>query len=312
MVNIRLHAVLLLNLFMVTGSCLAQLPGQVNYNYALTSINPSFAGSNGAYRGQQIAGTIRYNTNMTTHWYSSGFDKYVKETNSGLFVNMRVFHDEVRAFNLLFMHQSTNLSAGYAQYLSMFGRELKIVPSIGWDLSLYQEYQGDGGNKPPADRLLQLYSQTRFFTFTTRGGLLVNYKHLYLGGSVNNVLLKEQFKGQRYQEFSINLHASYNQRLGTKTLIRLASQLITVGHDEFLQGEMMFVFGGTIIMGGGLSHDEPFLNLGYRSNQVSLQISHAPNRYIPLRFYNNSWEIMMSFSLDHEPSPEKVRDFEKW
>lgn len=295
--------------------CFAQDPFFINSNQSLVYLSPSFSGSNGfirnqfSYRNQwpQLSG--QYVT------YLNSFDIYFKKLKGGL--SASYLHDD-QANGLL---TTDEYNIAYAHYFSFLEGKLKIVPSLQGGLfikTLNLSKLTFGSLIDPRRGYTTPWSGEKYSTqkinFNCSSGLLINYKHLYVGASVFNInqpdvgLLRSSKLPCR-----ISLHASYNLPLSEKTLLHFFVRFQKQQNFYYHQANVSCVLFRHLILGAGYKvSDSPYALIGYKHDIFSLQFDYE-------KYYSSlsngsltAYEISASFNLRQKELRKTLVDFERW
>lgn len=206
----KIVAVLFFTLYFVC-SVKSQDAVFLNSNQSLTTLNPSFAGSNGGIRYQSAFRKQWPNLSGTYVTFQNNFDAYIKPIRGGVFVG---YMRDDQANGILI---TDKFDIGYAQYLSFYEGNLKIIPSFQ---ASYMQLNIDKskltfGDMIDARRGFVWYSNQEIVTYKTAidlsSGLLVNYKHFYIGGSYFHITQPDVGLADTYRLPSrLCLFTSYN------------------------------------------------------------------------------------------------------
>ena len=166
----------------------AQDPIFTNTNQSLIHLNPSFAGSNGFLRYQSNTRSQWYNLSGSYLTYYNSVDVYIKPTNGGMALTYT--RDDQAKGTLI----TDRLDLTYAQHFNLFEKKLKIIPSL--QISCFQKALDNSklnfGDQIDPRRGFA-WSQTpstsvvKKINMDLSAGLIINYKHFYIGTSVFHI-----------------------------------------------------------------------------------------------------------------------------
>lgn len=292
----------------------AQDPVFSNSNQSLVTLNPSFAGTNGGIRYQSAFRNQWYNLSDTYLTFQNNFDAYIKPIRGGLSIG---YMRDNQARGILI---TDKIDIGYAQYLSFYKGNLKIIPSfqlsylhLSIDKSkLYFGYMIDPRRGYTWYNNQEIPSQKS--SIILNSGLLINYKHLYLGASIFNINQPDVgFTGKSNLPYRLSLHTSYNLIINDKHIIQPTVRLENQGNFTLLQLSLNNVFFNHFIIGAGFQNANAILiNFGYRHNYFSISAGYD-FVYSRLRYNTaGSYEVMASFNLRNKDNRKLLTDFEKW
>lgn len=281
--------------------CLAQDPAFTNANQSLIYLNPSFSGSNGFIRNQfsfrnqwpQLSG------NYVT--YLNSFDVYFKKLQGGL--SATFLHDDQANGTL-----TTDVyNLAYAQHFLLLDGKLKIIPSIqvGYSIKTSDITKINFGFNPQPTYI------PKSEIFNLSSGLLINYKHLYVGGSVFNMNQPDEgLFGSSKLPYRLSLHASYNLALSEKTLLHFFFRFQKQQNFYYHQATISCVLFRHLILGSGYKTSySPYAFVGYRHNLFTIQFDFE--NYIK-NFSATAYELSASFNLRQKELRKTLVDFERW
>lgn len=282
----------------------------VNPNASLLYTNPSFAGSNGSWRNQTLYQSqmpMNIHTDIT---YYNGLDVYAKRLHGGIAIS-GIMNDR---YNGMLRNSSLNLI--YAPVFNCKESGLKIIPSI--QISAFQKQmdverltfgntyilQNPSGNPPAAKKN----------NFDGSAALLINYKHLYIGGTVYHINEPDQgLLGTEKLPRRYTFNASYTIPLNQKTLIQFSTLASAQNKYNTIQFAANAVFLKYITTGVGYTFDEAtFFNLGYRNNYFTVTGGYAIYYTKLSANPQNVLQLALGLSLHRKQSGEAPASFERW
>ena len=306
-------------LFILLFACLlsfSQDPQFLNTNQSLINLNPSFAGSNGGIRNQ-----LSYNLQQPSEKsasnlgkrvsYLNSADAYLKPLGGGLSVSV------------LFDNQSGGLikvnsyALGYAQYLSVSGGNLKIIPSVQFGYAFRHaapnpENYIDRGTGVVTTVIPE---ETQKNYVDLNSGIVVTYKtKLYFGVSFHHI---NQPDIGAYEEDKMprlfNMYLSYNWFISEQTHLQFFYRYQEQHKYSTNQLGMNIIFFNHAIAGLGFSPGENIMmNFGYRHNYFNVVLVYGLMNNDVLPGTYNSWEMHASFNLRNKEQRKVLTSFESW
>jgi type IX secretion system PorP/SprF family membrane protein len=295
---------------LMIGVSRAQDQSLLNANQSLLQTNPSFAGSNGSIRDQFVYRSLWPSMAGANRTYYNGFDAYVKKLHGGVALSGKMTDVGMGLF------QYSDLNVIYAPTFECKESGIKVIPSI--QLSYLQnavDYSrlsfGPGSILWNASGEIP---RSKREAFDAGAGLLVNYKNLYVGGSVFHVNQPDiGLFGPGKLPSRLNLNTSYTIPLNEKTLINFSAVYSRQQKYNELQFAVNALFFKYLVAGLGVqTTDAVFANLGYRNNFMSVTLGYdiEYDRLSPYR--SGSWQIAAAFSLRKKEKGQLPSSFEKW
>jgi type IX secretion system PorP/SprF family membrane protein len=285
----------------------AQDPIFTNTQQSLIHLNPSFAGSNGGLRYQAIYRNQWYNLGSPYMTFYNSVDAYIKPMRGG--IGLSYLHDD-QANGVL---KTDRIDLSYAQHLSFCNQKLKIIPSM--QFSVFQKTVDNsklnfGSSWIPQWGYGTLYSIKRNIDFSA--GLIVNYNHFYIGGSVFHITQpQEGFIGVSKLPARLSLFTSYNFFIGDKVLLNAMYRYEQQNHFSQHSFSINALLFKHVIVEGGIAPHAAHATLGFRHNYFTVSGSYI---FAVNTFSNTvgSYEVMASFNLRNKDDRKSVKDFERW
>jgi type IX secretion system PorP/SprF family membrane protein len=289
-----------------------------NPNQSLLYLNPSFAGSNGLVRGQfQYTSQLPPNISLFRVLYG-GADVFVRPIKAGIGLS---YVNDNYGNGILKTHLA---SLSYAQHFSLAGGRLKIIPSLQvsmiWKkLDASRLTFGDPidpriGNQWTINEALP---STAKFNLDLSSGLLVNYKHFYLGTAVFHLNQPNVgLLGDVALPYRLLVHSSYNFKLGENSLLNVMARYNHQNGKHYFQANANALLFKYLMIGGGCafaSHLQKFinLNLGARTNFGNLGLAY--NTRLPSdNLQVGYWEIHAGITIRDAEQRKAITDFERW
>jgi hypothetical protein len=270
----------------------------LNSNQSLINLNPSFAGSNGLFRNQNSIRTPF--PKNPSKWIAAGstFDMYLPGIKGALAISLS---DNVWYGHLI---SQELLTISYAQYLSFYKSNLKVIPS----LQVIQDNRRissdwiDNKNTPTPKRQI-LFG----------GGLLVNYKNkLYIG-----TYFREQWNSSNYSLGpAIVTHATYTAKLNESMLFQVSGRISSQPTFSYCQIGINSIFQKRIVAGVQyISYiKSPVFNLGYRGDLFSVVAGYDFAVSKLAGNYNGYAELHFSYNLRQKGNrhPSTMLSFENF
>jgi type IX secretion system membrane protein PorP/SprF len=269
----------------------------INPALSLVNTNPSFAGSNGLIRAQSVynmnpnwSDFRRYYDYGTTH----AVDAFVKPLNAGMALS-------VSGDGYAGLYKYNRAAFTYAQYFSFRDKQLKIIPSLQLSYS----------EKSLNHSWFDVYPHR---AAALDAGLMVNYKKLYVGLKLANIIRSDKKYDTPYRTLTmIDLNASYNFMFSEKHLLNvyLKTNSQTSGSDLLLGATAVFskhvIAGlGTCVYDWGYNLNS---SLGYRHDLFSVVFSYS--RYLTYGT-NAGFQLAASFNLRNKEQRHQLTNMESW
>lgn len=309
---------LLPGLLLLSACMFAQDPLQTNTAASLTNLNPSFTGSNGLFRFQTNSRFQWINLSGSYKTYFAGFDTYVKSMMGGIGLNYT--RDDQSNGTLV----TDRIDLNYAQHIGLFNNKVKLIPSF--QVSVFQktlDYSKMSFGEFEAIRRGWVYSFApnyegivvkRNLDFSS--GLIVNYKHLYVGTTMYHITQPDQgLLGPSKLPFRSSSFISYNLPLGDKFLLnglyRFEKQSSFAYHQLNINA---LLFRYATVGVGVRSHNIMSTSVGFRYHYFTIagvyEFGIPKNATGPNT--NPSYEISASFNLRNKENRKVITDFERW
>lgn len=244
-----------------------------NNNSQLLNTNTSFAGLNKGIRVQGSYYVLWPSTSSQSANNFNSVDIYLPKLKSG-FVMSNTNYSQADYY----YYNTINL--GYAQHFDLKNK-LKIIPSIevgainiklkttnlffGYPVGVVPQWQGQP---------LPAVINKRNFSFTS--SILINYKNLYSGLSVQNINQPDiglfgPYKTQR----RYNIHTSYSFNFAEQHLLQLFGRFSKQGNFQNAQIMANGILFQKFIVGTGLTTGENIIaTSGYRHTRFSFTYSY--------------------------------------
>lgn len=281
----------------------AQDPIFTNTQQSLIHLNPSFAGSNGGirYQGLYRDQWVDLGSPYTTLYNS--VDAYIKPMRGG--IGLSYVRDNQA--NGIIITDRFDLS--YAQHLVFLDQKLKLIPSL--QFSVFQKTVDNtklnfGSPFLPQWGYGTPYSIKRNIDFSA--GLVMNYKHFYIGGSVFHITQPEEgVQGVSKLPARLSLFTSYNLFLGHNVLLNAMYRFEQQSHFSNHSFSVNALFFKQFIVETGIASHATHGTLGFRHNYFTVTGSYilAANTF-------GSYEVSASFNLRNKDDRKLVKDFELW
>ncbi len=297
---------LILIIFVVLSLRLAaQDPAFTNTQQSLIHLNPSFAGSNGGLRYQGIYRDQWTNLDGRYTTLYNSMDAYIRKIRGG--IGLSYMHDDQAGGALL----TDRIDLSYARHFSLFDEKLKIIPSV--QCSYFQRTLdrskltfGDmidprrgyvWGSEPTARYLTKR-------NIDLSAGLIANYKHFYIGGSVFHINQPEEaLMGTGKLPCRLSLFTSYNLFLGEQVLLNAMYRFENQQNFQHHSFNINALFFKHLIVETGLAAMGGHVSLGFRQNYFTIYGSYIAR---------DTYEIAASFNLRNRDDRKLVKDFERW
>lgn len=285
-----------------------------NSNQSLISLNPSFAGSNGGIRNQS---SYRNNLNPWARGnqsYYNATDFYIKSLKAGL------------AFSAFFENtfdivKKMQLQFAYAQHFSFMKGKLNISPSLqaSYNKTAY-DYNGVSFGDLLSGKthfispspLYDTKGSTQFFSLNA--GLLINYKHFYLGTTILDMSHNDsQYSGRTQPSLKTIVHCSYNANVSKNVAIYLMAAFGSNPEIFRQQFEIKTLLFKQFIVGiGNRYQDYTFGTLGYKNNYFTATVCYAPSFSALTYKHRGPIEFALSYNLRNKEQRKTLTDFERW
>lgn len=289
----------------------AQDPLLINTQQSLIHLNPSFAGSNGLFRHQSFYRNQWPALSGSYVTYYNSFDTYIKPIRGG--IALAYMRDDQARGTLI----TDKLDLSYAQHLSFLDQNLKIIPSV--QLSYFQKTLDNtkltfGNQINPRGGSVWSNGFTpyaRRSNVDLSAGLMVNYRHLYVGGSVFHITRPDEgLMGPSKLPVRLSLFTSYNWFIGEQVLLngmyRFEQQQNFHSHSISINA---LLFKHLLVGSGFRLNNQANIMVGYRHHYFSVSGSYEPGIG---RVSSGSYELAASFNLRPKESRKETGDFERW
>ncbi len=300
------------------GFCLnvfGQDPLFTNTNQSLVHLNPSFAGSNSLLRYQSTGRSQWYNLSSSYLTYYNSIDVFIKPIRGGLALTYT--RDDQAKGTLV----TDRIDLTYAQHLSFFDKKLKIIPSV--QISYFQKTldntklnfgdqidprRGFAWSQVPPPAVV-VKSNVDFSS-----GLIVNYKHLYIGSSVFHINQPDEgVMGPSKLPYRLSVFTSYNLPIGEIVLLNALVRFEKQQSFYTTQLNINALILKHIMVGSGFNANNTMNILaGYRHNYFSISIGHEYGLSRISGSTASSFEIAASFNLRNKENRKQIKDFERW
>lgn len=294
----------------------SQDPIYTNTHQSLVALNPSFAGSNGLIRYQHTTRSQWFNLSGSYLTFYNSLDAFIKPIKGGIALSY-IRDDQARGTLV-----TDRIDITYAQHFSLINEKLKIIPSIQFSCfrkTLDNSKLNFGDQIDP--RRGFVWSQVPVTTGKVSkingdlsAGLIVNYKHFYIGSSVFHITQPDEgIRRPSKLPYRFSAFTSYNLFLGEKVLInalfRFEQQFSFTGTNLSLNA----LFAEHLMISTGLINNNAINTLiGYRHNYFTISGGYE---FGISRINNNtagSFEICASFNLRNKDGRHALKDLERW
>lgn len=282
-------------------------------NQPLTSINPSFAGSNGLLRVQTSYQQESYRySNYSDVVFFGGADGYIKRLNAGVGLSV------ISQSDIGGIYKTTQVNAIYAQHFSLMDNKLKIIPSFQ---VTYGEKRVDlshftFGNMGSTSVWGYTEPKGRKDYFDGSAGLLVNYKNFYGGATVFHLNQPDiNLAGTSKLPARFSAYTSYNLHVSERTLINFSARLEAQHAYNYAQLAVNAVLFKHLIAGVGYTPDgyHPLLIcLGYRNNFMSASMSYQGDFPTLHGQLPGRAGVNLSYNLRNKEQRKQLTNFESW
>lgn len=277
---------------------------------SLIHLNPSFAGSNGLLRYQGIYRNQWYNLSGSYSTFYNSVDAYIKPIRGG--IALSYMRDDQAKGTLV----TDRIDLSYAQHLSFCDQKLKIIPSVQFS---YFQKKLDNSKVIFGDRIDPRrgyvwgpIASTRYSTASNidlSAGLLVNYKHFYVGGSLFHILRPDEgVMGPAKLPGRLSLFSFYNLFIGEKVLLNAMyrfEQQQNFYHHSMTVNALFFQH---LIVSTGFGSKYASVSAGYRHSLFTVSGSYIIGSIIN----DGCYEVAASFNLRTKELRKTVTDFERW
>jgi len=287
---------ILLSLALLTSFVHAQDLLFLNSNQSLVNLNPSFAGSNGFIRNQTSIRKMIAGFDGAPQTVGNSFDMYLRPLKAGLALSI-----STESYGPV---TNNRISFSYAQYLSFYKGNLKVIPSFQVIYNNKHTYSDWVGAIP---------QPATVSNFLFGGGLLVNYKNKLFVGTY----FRDHYRSTIFSPEPLALlHASYSAKLSESTLLQFSGRISSQqGYNSVQLGVNSVVFKRIVT---GIQYfsaiDSPVFSLGYRGDLFSVVAGYdfSGNK---LREQNSGYaELHLSYNLRNKENrhPNSLLGFESW
>lgn len=289
----------------------AQDPLLTNTQQSLIHLNPSFAGSNGLFRYQSFYRNQWPALSGSYTTFYNSVDAYIKPIQGG--IALAYMRDDQARGTLT----TDKLDLSYAQHLNFPDHKLKIVPSV--QLSYFQKTLDQsrltfGSQLSPQRGFVWsngLTPYARTSNLDLSAGLMVNYRHWYVGGSVFHMLRPDEgLTGPSKLPVRVSLFTSYNWFIGEQVILngmyRFEQQQNFYNHRFSINA---LLFKHLLVGSGFRQNNQANIMVGYRHPYFSVSGSYEPGIG---RVSAASYELAASFNLRPKETRKETGDFERW
>lgn len=300
------------------GFCLnafAQDPLLTNVHQSLIHLNPSFAGSNGLLRYQSNSRAQSYNLSNPYLTYYNSIDVFIKPINGG--IALTYLRDDQTNGTLV----TDRIDLTYAQHFSLFDKKLKIIPSL--QISCFRKTLDNSklnfGDQIDARRGFDWYSQNTPSHYAVKSnidlssGLIVNYKHFYIGTSVFHMTQPDEgIIGPSKLPYRLGAFTSYNLPIGENVLLNALFRFEKQQNFYTTQFNINALLLKHIMVGSGINENTINIFAGYRQYYFSISGGYEFGLNKISGSTAGSFEIAASFNLRNKENRKLVKDFERW
>ena len=306
---------ILLLILVLNLKAIAQDPLYTNTHQSLVALNPSFAGSNGLLRYQSATRFQGFNLSGTYLTYYNSLDAFIKPIRGG--IALSYVRDDQAKGTLI----TDRIDLTYAQHFTFLDDKLKIIPSVQFSyfkrtidntkLNFGDQIDPRRGFAWSASPLPAKQSKSNV---DISSGLLINYKHFYIGSSVFHINQPDEgILGPSKLPYRFSAFISYNLFLGEKVLInalyRFEKQQNFYGTNLSLNA----LFAKHLMLSTGLINNNAINTLiGYRHNYFTISGGYEFGISRISGGSAGSFEILASFNLRNKDERKLVNDFERW
>ncbi len=281
----------------------------LNNNQSLLLLNPSFAGSNNAWRIQSTSANIYPNLISSQQSNYLGVDAMIKPIKGAVSLSFvgNNFHRG------LLKEQFIHLA--YAQHFTLGDKKLKLIPSFQ---IAYMQRQLDlnsltfGGPYYPVQFNSQLNNSKANLDFSS--GLLAQYKNFYGGISVMHITQPDiGINGKSNLPSSFNVHSVYSIKYSEKLMMQYFALYNQQASYKALLLQINTLLYSHLVFGVGTdTHDQSMLSAGYRNNYISTLLSFGFNWSKLARTPYQAINLSLAFKLPKEKDANPNQSFERW
>jgi type IX secretion system PorP/SprF family membrane protein len=292
----------------------AQDPIYTNTQQSLIALNPSFAGSNGLLRYQSSTRSQWYNLSGSYLTYCNSVDAYIKPIKGG--IALSYIRDDQAKGTLV----TDRIDLSYAQHFNLLDEKLKIIPSV--QVSVFKKTIDNTklnfGDQIDARRGFIWYNNTLPPTASksnvdVSAGLIINYKHLYIGSSIFHITQPDEgIMGPSKLPYRFSAFTSYNLFLSDNVLINALFRFENQQNFTATNFNINALFAKHFMLSVGLRNDNAICTLiGYRHNYFTISGGYEFG-IGSISSTAGSFEICGSFNLRHKDERKIVSDIERW
>ncbi|MDF2452669.1 MAG: hypothetical protein K0S26_2173 [Bacteroidota bacterium] len=292
----------------------AQDPVYTNTHQSLIALNPSFAGSNGLLRYQSTTRSQWFNLSGTYLTYYNSIDAYIKPIKGGIALTY-VRDDQARGTLV-----TDRIDLTYAQHFNLFDEKLKIIPSV--QVSYFKKTIDNtkltfGDQIDPRRGFVgstsDLPAKQSKSNVDLSAGLVVNYKHFYIGSSVFHISQPDEgIYGPSKLPYRISAFTSYNLFLGENVLINALFRFEKQFSFTTANFNINALFAKHLMVSVGSVNNNAINTLiGYRHNYFSISGGYEFG-INSINRNSGSFEICASFNLRNKDDRKTVKDMERW
>lgn len=292
----------------------AQDPIFTNTHQSLVALNPSFAGSNGLLRYQSNTRSQWFNLSGSYLTYYNTLDAYIKPIKGG--IALSYVRDNQAKGTLI----TDRIDLSYAQHFNLCDDKLKIIPSV--QVSYFNKTIDNSkltfGDQIDARRGFIWYSydlpkKQSKSNVDVSAGLIVNYKHLYIGSSLFHITQPDEgLQGPSKLPYRISSFASYNLFLGDNVLINALFRFEKQQSFTATNFNINALIAKHLMVSAGLRNDNAINTLiGYRHHYFTISGGYEFG-ISSVSSYASSFELCASFNLRNKEDRKLVKDIERW
>lgn len=307
----RLYIIIL---FCLSLNLYSQDPIYTNTQQSLVALNPSFAGSNGLLRYQSSTRSQWFNLSGSYLTYYNSIDAYIKSIKGGL--SLCYVRDDQAKGTLV----TDRIDFSYAQHFNLYNEKLKIIPSL--QISVFKKTIDNSkltfGDQIDARRGFTWYSndlprKQSKSNVDLSAGLIINYKHFYIGSSVFHITQPDEgLQGPSKLPYRLNVFTSYNLFLGDNILINALFRFEKQQNFTATNFNINALFAKHIMVSTGLRNDNAINTLiGYRHNYFTVSGGYEFG-ISGISSTAGSFEISASFNFRNKADCKLLKDFERW
>jgi type IX secretion system PorP/SprF family membrane protein len=282
-------------------------------NFFLTRLNPSFAGTNGGFRLQTAYQNL---PGYTLSGISA--DVYLPQLKGGL--SFSAFEDAQNHGT----YKGSYFGIGYAQHFNALDGDLKIIPSVQFNLiqqSLDVYALNFGSLIDPRTRQISTVATSfspipwaRKSGADLNSGLMVQYKNSITAGfSVFHVNQPDiGLYGSSKLKACLKVHGAYTFHFSEKQNLQLMSVFTSQGTDQFIQVNGTLVLNRLIVGLGTNSSPAPMGLLGYRGNFITAQLSYCVDYNGFISGNQKMLEAHLSANIRGKEHRRSLTNIENW